>query len=312
MLEVILTALVISAGIALAAAGITIIYMSTETFNFAHASFTTIGFFVVYNMLLVFGGSPYYYFIFAALFTGLVGVAVYLTVNRWLIQRGADMVTLMMSTLGVDLILFGLINQWADIIRDTIPGSSPRNFLLRTIDYPVAEIAGTTIYARVPISIAIVILVIIGLHTFLTKTKFGIAMRTTIENPTLARIMGVNTEMVYLTAWFLGGALAGLGGAVLSMIETGSPQVGVRYIVPLFAGSIVGGLYSVFGSLLGGFLIGLSQQIGIYLLSLGVGTFINAYKPVIPLVIMVVALLFFPEGLGALAEKYLARRGVKK
>jgi len=74
----------------------------------------------------------------------------------------------------------------------------------------------------------------------------------------------------------------------------------------------VGGLYSVFGSLLGGFLIGLSQQIGIYLLSLGVGTFINAYKPVIPLVIMVVALLFFPEGLGALAEKYLARRGVKK
>jgi len=153
VLEVILTALVISAGIALAAAGITIIYMSTETFNFAHASFTTIGFFVVYNMLLVFGGSPYYYFIFAALFTGLVGVAVYLTVNRWLIQRGADMVTLMMSTLGVDLILFGLINQWADIIRDTIPGSSPRNFLLRTIDYPVAEIAGTTIYARVPISI---------------------------------------------------------------------------------------------------------------------------------------------------------------
>jgi len=306
MIEVILTALVVSSGIALAAAGITIIYMSTETFNFAHASFTAMGFFVVYHMLLLFGGSPYYYFPFAALFTGLVGVLVYLTVNKWLIKRGADMVTLMMSTLGVDLILFGLINHWADFIKSTIPESQPRNFLLRNMD-PIFNLGFIEIPARIPISLILVVAIILSLHFFLTHTKFGIAMRTTIENPTLARVMGVNTDMVYLTAWFIGAALAGLGGAILSMIDTGSPIVGIRYIVPLFAGAIVGGLYSVFGSLLGGFLIGLSQQIGIYLVALSIGSQFIAYKPAIPLIIMVLALLFFPEGLGSLQAKLRGR-----
>ncbi|HIQ13675.1 MAG TPA: branched-chain amino acid ABC transporter permease [Thermoprotei archaeon] len=299
MLEVILPAIVISSGIALSAAGITIIYMSTETFNFAHASFTTLGFFIVYQLILAFGGNPYLYFIPAAILTGLVGVTIYLTVNRWLLMRGARMVTLMMSTLGVDLILFGLINHWADYIRDVF-GGSPRSFLLRTYDFEVAELFGVSVKAIVPISIITVLIIIVAIHTFLTKTKFGVAMRTAIENPTLARIMGVNIEYVYLTAWFLGGALAGLGGAVLAMVETGSPFVGIRYIVPLFAGSIVGGLYSVFGSLLGGFLIGMSQQVGIYILSINVGAWVTGYRPLIPLIIMVIALLFFPEGLGGI------------
>ena len=305
MLEVILPALVISSGIALSAAGITLIYMSTETFNFAHASFTTIGFFVIYHLFLAFGGSPYQYFIFAALFTGGIGVLVYLTVNRWLLRRGATMVTLMMSTLGVDLVLFGLINHWADYIRDVL-GGSPRAFLLRTEDFEILKIGEVSVKASVPISLIIVLVVILAIHAFLTRTKFGIAMRTAIENPTLAKIMGVNIEYVYITAWFLGGALAGLGGAVLAMVETGSPTVGIRYIVPLFAGSIVGGLYSVFGSLLGGFLIGMGQQLGIFWLSSMFGAWITGYKPLIPLMIMVFALLFFPQGLGGLKwEKIL-------
>ncbi len=299
MLEVLFPALVISSGIALAAAGITIIYMSTETFNFAHASFTTLGFFIVYQLLLMYGGSPYYYFIPAAVLTGLVGVTTYFTVNRWLLKRGATMVTLMMSTLGVDLILFGFINHWADFIREVFKGE-PRSFLLRVYDFEVAEVFGASLKAIVPISLIIVLIIILGIHTFLTKTKFGIAMRTAIENPTLAKIMGVNIEYVYVTAWFLGAFLAGLGGAVLSMVETGSPYVGIRYIVPLFAGSIVGGLYSVFGSLLGGFLIGLSQQLGIYALSVTFGAWITGYRPLIPLMMMVLALLFFPEGLGGI------------
>lgn len=299
MLEVLLPAIVISGGIALSAAGITIIYMSTETFNFAHASFTTLGFFILYQLLLIFGGSPYLYFIPTAILTGLVGVLVYYTVNRWLLIRGARMVTLMMSTLGVDLILFGLINHWADYIRDVF-GGSPRSFLLRTFDLEVAELLGVSVKAIVPASICAVLIIIIGIHTFLTKTKFGVAMRTAIENPVLAKVMGVNIEYVYLTAWFLGASLAGLGGAVLAMVETGSPYVGIRYIVPLFAGSIVGGLYSVFGSLLGGFLIGMSQQIGIYILSINLGAWVTGYRPLIPLVIMVIALLFFPEGLGGI------------
>jgi branched-chain amino acid transport system permease protein len=125
-------------------------------------------------------------------------------------------------------------------------------------------------------------------------------MRTTIENPTLATVLGINPELVYLVAWFLGGFLAGLGGGVLSLILTGTPNVGMLLIVPEFAGSIVGGLYSIFGSLLGGFLIGMGQKIGIFLLSSWIGGSFSAYEPLIPLMIMAVTLLLYPRGLGGL------------
>jgi branched-chain amino acid transport system permease protein len=142
----------------------------------------------------------------------------------------------------------------------------------------------------------------------LTKTKFGIAVRATIENTALATVLGINPERVYVLSWFFGGALAGLGGGLLSMTISGYPDVGMTIIVTMFAGSIVGGLYSIFGSLLGGFLVGLSEQLGITGLSLAFGGWVLAYKPIIPLIAMVLALLLFPEGLGGIKFKGLSLR----
>ncbi|MET1160523.1 MAG: hypothetical protein ABWW65_06130 [Thermoprotei archaeon] len=137
-------------------------------------------------------------------------------------------------------------------------------------------------------------------HLFLTKTKFGIAVRATIENPDLASVLGINPESVYVTAWFIGGALAGLSGALLSMVVSGYPAVGMTLIVTFFCGAIVGGLYSIFGSLLGGLLIGLSEYLGIYSLSASLGGWVLAYRPMIPLLIMVATLLIYPKGLAGI------------
>jgi branched-chain amino acid transport system permease protein len=153
-----------------------------------------------------------------------------------------------------------------------------------------------------------VIALIVSLHIFLTKTKFGIAVRATIENTALATILGINPERVYVLSWFLGGALAGLGGGLLSMTISGYPAVGMTIIVTMFAGSIVGGLYSIFGSLVGGFLVGLSEYLGITGLSLAFGGWILAYRLIIPLIAMVSALLLFPEGLGGIKIKGFSLR----
>lgn len=300
MLELLLKALAYSSGIAIGAAGITMIYMATRTFNFTHASMVAWGFYVVFALYSILGGSPYNYIALAALFSGMLGVIVYLGVNRRLLKAGATMVTLMMSTLGVDLIFFAFLNVFADYLSTGLKIPTARYFVLELKDITVAKIGETTIKAIGIIAPLVMIFVTILLHLFLTKTKFGIAIRAAIENPNLASILGINPELVYLTAWFIGGMLAGLAGGLLSLVVSGYPAIGMTLIVTFFCGAIVGGLYSIFGSLLGGLLIGLSEYLGIYSLSLSLGGWVLAYRPMIPLLIMAATLLIYPRGLGGI------------
>jgi len=299
MIELLLKAVAYSSGIAIGAAGITMIYMATRTFNFSHASMVAWGFYIVFALYSFFNGSPYYYLLAAALFSGLLGVIVYYGVNRRLLKARAAMVTLMMSTLGVDLIFFAFLNIFADYLSTVWKIPTARYFVLELKDLSF-NVGGVTIKAIGIVAPLAMILITIALHMFLTRTKFGIAMRATIENPSLASILGINPESVYVTAWFIGGALAGLSGALLSMVVSGYPAVGMTLIVTFFCGAIVGGLYSIFGSLLGGLLIGLSEYLGIYSLSTSLGGWVLAYRPMIPLLIMAATLLIYPRGLGGI------------
>ncbi|MEM0017550.1 MAG: branched-chain amino acid ABC transporter permease [Candidatus Korarchaeum sp.] len=311
MLEVLMTAVSYSAAIALAAAGITLIYMTTGTFNFSHASMTAFGLYTVFIFSKVLfrdlGYPTYVFFPVAALISGILGVITYLSVNRWLLKRRADMVTLMMSTLGVDLIYLALLNIIADYLTQKYKVNA-RLIVLSTEDVSIVQ-SGDFVLRGIPIvSVSIVMTVIILLKYILNRTKFGIAVRVTIENPSLAEIVGINPEVVYLTSWFLGGAFAGLAGAILSMVITGTPAVGSLVIVPEFAGAIVGGIYSLFGSLAGGYLIGLSEYILITLLATYVSRNLVVYQPLIPLLVMSVFLLFYPEGIGGLQLSRVVER----
>ncbi len=308
IVQIFMTAVGFSGGLALAAAGITLIYMTTGTFNFAHASMTAWGFYIVFSLYKVLlGGNTYLYFPVAFLFSGFLGVITYLLVNRWLLKRGADMVTLMMSTLGVDLAFFAFINIFADYLTATYKVNT-RLIVLTTEDIILGKIGTFPFKAITIVSVAIVVGIALFFYLLLNKTKFGIAFRITVENPALASILGINTETIYLFAWFMGGAMAGLGGAILSLVISGTPTVGNTVIVPEFAASIVGGLYSIYGGLVGGFLIGLSQKLIINWLGSVLGGNIVVYEPIIPLLIMAATLLIYPEGLAGINWRRLFSR----
>lgn len=303
MLEVLLTAVSYSAAISLAAAGITLIYMTTGTFNFSHASMTAFGFYTVFIFSEILFRDldypPYVFFPMAALISGILGVTAYLSVNRRLLRRKADMVTLMMSTLGVDFVYLALLNIIADYLTQKYKINA-RLIVLSTEDLVLVQ-SGDLVLRGIPVlSILIIASTAVFLKYVMSRTRFGVAMRVTIENPSLAEIVGINPEVVYLAAWFLGGAFAGLAGAILSMVVTGTPALGSLLIVAEFAGAIVGGVHSLFGSLAGGYLIGLSEYILITLLATYVSRSLVVYQPLIPLLVMSVFLLVYPEGIGGL------------
>ena len=286
--------LIYASGLALTAGSVTILYIATRTFNFAVASMATIGFYTVYTGVTLFGGLPYQYYPLVLIVGAITGIVCYYGLNRPLLNRQAAETTLMMSTLGYDLILLSMIQMYADFLTHTFK-IFPRRVTMSLFDF---ELFGERAAAFILPIIAIGFLTI--LHIFLTKTKFGVAMRATIENPILAGASGINSDRVYLVSWILGGGMAALGGSFMAMAMTGTPVMGMYTIPLMFAGAILGGLGSIYGGILGGLVIGLTEYAGVYLLAQRFGPWILGYRMGIPLFIMAATLLVFPRGLSGI------------
>jgi len=303
--------LVYASALSLTAGGITLLYITTRTFNFSHAGMATFGFYITYIFYSFRGGNLYQYLPLSFLFGSLLGIICYIGLNKPLLRRQASIITLMMSTLGYDLILLSIIQMLCDYLSYTFK-LYPRRVTMSAYDF---KMFGTSAASIISPIIAITILTL--LHLFLTRTKFGTSMRATIENPILASASGINSDKVYLMSWVIGGGMAALGGAVMSLTMTGTPVLGMTLIAQMFAGAILGGLASIYGGILGGFIVGLAEYVGIYYLAVMVGPWVLGYRMALPLLIMTITLLLFPRGLAGIQWSYLmesikrARKGVK-
>lgn len=286
--------LIYSSSLALLAGSITVINITTRTFNFAVASMATFGFYIAFTCVELYGGYPYQYYPLVALFGSFLGLVCYFGLNRHLLRRKAADITLMMSTLGYDLLLLSFIQMYVDFLSFNYR-LFPRRVTMNIYDF---ELFGVRAAAIILPLVALAFLIV--LHIFLTKTKFGIAMRATIENPVLAGASGINSDRVYMVAWVIGGGMAALGGAFMAMAITGTPVMGMYTIPLMFAGAILGGLNSLYGGMLGGFLIGITEYAGVFYLSQQFGPWVQGYRMAIPLMLMAITLLFFPRGLAGI------------
>jgi branched-chain amino acid transport system permease protein len=207
----------------------------------------------------------------------------------------------MMVTLGVDLMLFAILNMIVDILKKGFGIDATKINIILT-DPVITRVWGTPVKYIHVVSVVTAITIMVALHLFLTKTNLGIAMRASIENPTLASILGINVNIVYAFSWFIGGLLAGLSGGLLVLFMEGTTTIGFDNVVFYFAGSIVGGLYSIYGGLLGGALVGLSERLLTFLLSYQIPEII-AYRFAVPMIMLVTTLLIYPKGLAGLVRR---------
>jgi branched-chain amino acid transport system permease protein len=301
MLPIVLSSLTYAAILSIGCASITLLYASTRTFNFAHASMVSWGFYIVFILYKFFGYIPYIYIPIASIATALFGVLTYFLVIRKLLNVGASEITLMMVTLGVDLMLFAILNMIVDILKKGFGIDATKINIILT-DPVITRVWGTPVKYIHVVSVVTAITIMVALHLFLTKTNLGIAMRASIENPTLASILGINVNIVYAFSWFIGGLLAGLSGGLLVLFMEGTTTIGFDNVVFYFAGSIVGGLYSIYGGLLGGALVGLSERLLTFLLSYQIPEII-AYRFAVPMIMLVTTLLIYPKGLAGLVRR---------
>jgi branched-chain amino acid transport system permease protein len=294
--------------VAILCIGFTMTYITVKIPNFAHGVYIGIGVYVSYTFAIIMNLSPYLGLPIAFFIGGVVSVLIFLFVIQIISRMGGSRVALTISTIAVQIFLTSLLDIFAYWLRIKYK-TYALGFLLKEYDFKIGGFQGIF-----PVSIAFCFLTVVILHWLLSKTKIGIAMKATAEDEVLASILGVNVNNIQMFSWFLTGGLASIAGAMLPFWFLGTPQVGSQMMTTIMAGSLLGGLENVYGAIIGGFGIGLSEIILTRRLQELIGAWIGEYRLIIPMLILILVLLIEPRGLQAIYEKlnkYIHERGEK-
>ena len=110
------------------------------------------------------------------------------------------------------------------------------------------------------------------------------------ENPDLSRVAGVNVSSIINWVWIIGASLASVAGVLYGLTVQLRPELGFALILPLFAAAILGGAGSLYGAVIGGLIVGLSENLSVMIIP-------TTYKPAVPFLLILAILYFRPEGL---------------
>ena len=227
--------------------GLGVIYGMMRIINLAHGEFMMLG---AYTAVVAYGAGVNIWLamlVLPPLVVGAVGLVLERTLIRFLYGRIIDT---MLATWGVSLGLIGLMT--------TIFGN-----VVRAVPVPVGGFAigrfGASLYSFVIVAAAMAGLA--GMLALLRGTRFGLILRATMQNPNMASALGVSPPKIYMAAFALGSALAGLAGGVLAPISGISPGMGAAYIARAFITVLGGGPAIITGTGLASSLFGLINEL---------------------------------------------------
>ncbi|MFC3106484.1 branched-chain amino acid ABC transporter permease [Undibacterium arcticum] len=266
------------AAYALAALGFTIIYNTSNVINFAQGEFIMLG--GMFSTALLAAGLPLPVAI--ALGIVLTGVAG-LIVEKLAIEpaKNAEVVTLIIITIGASLTIRGLIQVWLGKGNHALPAFSGET--------PI-QILGASLLPQSlwVLGVALVIVVILG--WFFGKTLLGKAMLATSHNKLAAQLVGVNTKTILLLSFGLSAVLGAVGGVILAPITYSSYDIGIMLGLKGFVAAVLGGLGGGLGAIAGGLILGITE-------AMAAGYISSAYKDAVPFVLILLILFFRPGGL---------------
>ena len=267
---------------ALIALGYTMVYGILKIVNFAHGDVFMVGSFL--GMLFVQNtGLPIYIaYPVAMLVTAAVGMTIERVCYRPIRINGADALSILIAALGVSIFL----ENFAQLVWGTETHSYVQT--IKKTTYKFGEITLSNIQIGV---IILCLALMVVLYLIVNRTKIGVAMRATSQSIVSAQLMGINTERVIAMTFGIGSALACVAGVLVgTYYDAVYPLVGYSYGLKAFAAAILGGIGSIPGAMLGGFLIGIVETLGAGYISAG-------YKDAFAFGILILVLIFRPSGL---------------
>ncbi len=212
-------------------------------------------------------------------------------------KMGSGSIVLTIATLAIQIFLGALLNIYAYSFIAFF-GQYTTDFLLKDWDFVINGVQGIFF-----VSIGTSIVVVIILRQLLTRTKLGIAMRATAEDTELASVLGINIVNVQTFSWFLTGGLACMAGAMLPMWFMSNSTSGTGMITSIMAGSLLGGFDNIYGSILGGFIMGISEIMLTLAGQMLLGNWFGEWRSMVPMAFLIIILLIEPRGLQGFYER---------
>jgi branched-chain amino acid transport system permease protein len=280
----IVNGLILGSMYAMVAMGFSMIYGIIRLINFAHGDVVMIGAFCTLGLFQALG-APFPLVVLVVLTAGaLVGILIEKGAFRPM--RGAPQVTGFIASLAVPIMLQNL-----GILFLT---AQPRNFAFPDYLQKVHHVAGVS-FRVVDMGIMVSALILMcGLVLLVNKTRLGMAMRATAENIDVARLMGININRTIMATFAIGSALAGIAGLMwggkFGQID---PLLGFVPGLKSFVAAVIGGVGSIPGAILGGFVLGLAEVLFVGLLP----PIYSAFRDAFVFFTLILILLILPNGI---------------
>jgi branched-chain amino acid transport system permease protein len=280
----IVNGLILGSMYALVAIGFSMIYGIIRLINFAHGDVVMIGAFITLYLLQALG-APFPFVALVVLISGAI-IGILIEKGAFRPMRGAPQVTGFIASLAVSIMLQNL-----GILFLT---AQPRNFTFP--DYLQSVIkTGPVSFRVVDLVIMLSALALMcGLMLLVNKTRLGMAMRATAENIDVARLMGININRTIMATFAIGSALAAIAGLMwggkFGQID---PLLGFVPGLKSFVAAVIGGVGSIPGAILGGYVLGLSEVLFVGLLP----PIYSAFRDAFVFSTLIVILLIMPNGI---------------
>lgn len=279
-LQIIINGIALGSVYALIATGFSLIFNILKFSNFSHGALMTLSAFIGYYVSAATGCSLIFVILVSMLAGGLIAYAGEFVAFRKITIRNTSPIYFFVSSITLGTLFEGIVT----ILVGPNFYSYPRFFETAVIKLGGLVISKSDFIMFVSSAVALTILVLI-----IQKTKLGRALRSVSFDRDTAGLMGIDVFKTIQLAFFISGALAGLGGVFLGINYTLYPQLG-NLVVKGFIASVIGGLGSIFGAVIGAVLLGLTETLLINFVGSG-------YTPVFTFLIMLVFLLIRPRGI---------------
>lgn len=280
LLQQIVNGITIGGVYALVALGYSMVYSILRIVNFAHGDIFMIGTFIGLSLSASCGMPIYVSILISCALTAGVGILIERAAYRPLYNKGG--LSVLISALGVDIFLQNFARAlWGS---ETHPYSSE----LKVCSYVVGGITITNIQI---IIMVLTVVLLLFLYILVYRSRTGIAMRACAHSIVNARLMGINTNRIIVFTFGIGSVLATVAGNLIGIYyDAVYPSMGYSMGMKAFAAAILGGIGSIPGAVIGGFLIGIVEILGSAYVSSG-------YRDAFAFAVMIIILVVRPSGL---------------
>lgn len=265
---------------ALVALGLVLVYKTTEVLNFAQGEVGMAATFIAYVMMSALSIPFLIAFAAACLFGFVLGMAI-----EFFFLRRADNPTLLgliIMTLGFEMILYGLASRFG--------GTDTKSFPSPVSETKVYQI-GNVALSQVNIVIIVVSLFLMTLlYLFFRFTRVGVAMKAVSQNPEAAKVMGIKVNRIKGLTWGIASLLGAVAGVMIAPITLLDPNMMLDPLLKAFAAAVLGGMESLPGAAVGGWILGIVENL--------VGGYLSTeFKATVAFLVIVLVLVLRPSGL---------------